>query len=217
MNCNSIEEIVSFLEKRKGFASLIERYRKDTQDRSFWFELVFACWLESAGYRVQYEVKANPENDSSVDFAIDCNGNNCLFELLRIENSDEVNEHINKQKEEDPLFESYQLVLNSDHKNPYFTTAAQTIRLQEKLLEKVRKFPVPEETKISIIVCDCSNIHQGMLDEEDVRIALFGKSKQAAWQEYWDGNRLTGMYEDNYKYRNSEEFRERVAAVIFLP
>lgn len=217
MACDSLKEIVQLLEENERFEQLINRYNQNNQDRSFWFELAFACWMESNGYEVEYEVNANTDNDSSIDYALDLNEHRCLFELFRVENSDEVRAYIEAQQEQDPLFESYQLILNSDHKNPHFTTAAQIIRMQEKILEKVRKFPTPENTMLSIIVCDCSTVHQGLLDDEDVRITMFGVSQNIIWQEYWGDERLKGMYETDYNFRGSDEFRVRVDAVIFLP
>lgn len=217
MACGSLKEIIKLLEKTERFKLLIDRYKEDSKDQSFWFELAFVCWMESKGSNVKYEVNANPDNDSSIDFALDLHECRCLFELLRIENSDKISAHIEAQKEQDPLFESYQLLLKSDPENPHFKTAAQTIRMQEKILEKVRKFPVPEQTILSIIVCDCSTIHLGMLDDEDVRIAMFGKSRSSILQEHWNGARLKGMYETSYKFRNSDDFRKRINAVIFVP
>jgi len=217
MACDSLEEMVQLLKKTERFKSLVDRYNKDSRDRSFWFELAFACWMESKGSNVKYEVNANPDNDSSIDFALDLHECRCLFELLRVETSDEINAYIEAQKKQDSSFKPYQLLLKSDHKKPHFRTAAQTIRMQEKILEKVRKFPGPKQTILSIIVCDCSTIHLGMLDDEDVRIAMFGKPKNPILRERWNGVKLKGMYETNYKFRNSDDFRKRINAVIFVP
>ncbi|UCG55003.1 MAG: hypothetical protein JSV32_01955, partial [Dehalococcoidia bacterium] len=116
----------------------------------------------------------------------------------------------------DTLFHSYGLLLSSDHSNPYFRTAAQVIRLQEKILEKVEKFGQPSNEVLSIIVVDCTNIHSGMLDEEDVRIVAFGLAKNPVWQEFWNGIRLKGLFEADFTARNSEELREKISVIIFL-
>ncbi|MDQ3777076.1 MAG: hypothetical protein M3461_23350 [Pseudomonadota bacterium] len=91
--------------------------------------------------------------------------------------------------------------MKSDHHNPYFRTAAQLIRLQEKILAKVTKFPLPKPDVIASVVVDCSNIQAGSIDDEDVRMAAFGRPRDPVWQEYWGKNRLLGLFEPAYKAR----------------
>lgn len=217
MGNEDLTTMVSFLESTNRFGDLIAKYNENKKDRSLWFEIAFAYWFENEGYVLEYETNANPENKTSVDFRLKDNNYIFLFELLRVENSDEIGRHIKQQQEENKLFKSYELLLSSDQNNPYFKTAAQIIRLQEKLLEKVNKFTAPHENQFNIIVADCSNIHIGMIDSEDVRIALFGKSCNPIWQEFWDGNRLLGIFEKEYNRRNSDEFKQKIGAVIIVP
>jgi hypothetical protein len=178
--------------------------------------MVFAYWLEDSGVPLEDEKHVNPESDKSVDFATSLDGLSYHIELVRVEHSDKVMHHIDTQAASNELFPTYLLLLSSDHKNEYFRTAAQLIRLQEKILEKVGKFAEPSLHTLSVIVVDCTNIHAGMLDAEDIRIAAYGKARNPVWQEYWSGSRLMGLFEPNYRARNAEELRRKVAAIVFI-
>lgn len=212
----TIDQIIDFFKGRNKFLRLIERYVADSSDNSLLFELVFAYWLEKAGYDLQYEVNANPENNSTIDYYLENDGSEFFFELLRIENMKEIQEHISQQQQQDELFESYELSLGSDEENPNFTPAAQTIRLQEKLLEKTKKFPPIENNRYFFLVADCSTVHLGHIDDEDIRIAMFGRPRNPVYQERFQGIRVKGMYESDFNKKGIVEFRERVGFIIFL-
>jgi len=108
-------------------------------------------------------------------------------------------------------------ILTSDHQDPDFRTCAQQIKLQWALLEKVEKFPKSSESTINIIVADCSNVHAGMFDHHDLGMAMYGYPGNPVWQEYWEGKKLIGMWEKGYNQRGSQEFCERISAVMFVP
>jgi len=91
------------------------------------------------------------------------------------------------------------------------------IRLQEKILEKVDKFNVPSAQSISIVVVDCTNIHEGMLDDDDIRMALYGKTKNPEFQEYWEGVQLQGLCDPDFNRRNADLLHQRLSGIVFIP
>ena len=213
MALDDIRDINRYLEAIGRYGALLARYDAAPADRSIWFEMVFAYWLEEAGTTLAYEVPKNPENDSSIDFVAEADGHEYLLELVRIENSAEVAALLQKQVRVDGM---HALLLKGDHHNPFFRTAAQLIRVQEKILEKVAKFPRPDGGRVACVVVDCSNIHAGSIDDEDIRMTLFGGARNPHWQEYWGERRLLGLFEPEFRARGIEFLRERVNAIIFV-
>ena len=186
---------------------------------SFVFEALFANCLESSGIPLDYEVNVNANNNSSVDFCFQKReyGKFC-FELLRPEMKDELKKEF--ETIDDQGF--YGISLSRDHEKEYLRPEAQTIYLQEKLLEKVDKFPALQETDCySTIVVDCSNIHFGHFDEEDCRMVMFGRTANPINQEEWlhhgKKHNILGLLEHGLKKRNAKAFREKVTSVIFIP
>lgn len=80
--------------------------------------------MEANDYHIEYEIKANPENDSSIDYKLDVNEYCCFFELLRVENNDEIDGHIEAQRKQDSLFESYERSLTAWWQAPSMTPEA---------------------------------------------------------------------------------------------
>ena len=216
MCLTKITQVESYLRNLGRYSDLLIRYSQDNEDRSIWFEMVFAYWLEDSGIIPKYEKNVNPKNNKSVDFAFLFHGASYHLELVRVEHSDAVMDHIQAQQGVDSIFHSYGLLISSDHSNPYFRTAAQLIRLQEKILEKVDKFGLPSNKVLSIIIVDCTNIHSGMIDDEDVRIVAFGSAMNLDLQEFWNGKRLKGLFEVDFTARNSGELRKKISAIIFI-
>lgn len=210
-----MKDVANYLRNLGRYGKILDRYDNTVTDRSIWFEMVFAYWLEEAGITPVYEYLANPNNEKTVDFFVTYGGINFQMELVRVEDSDEVTKHVEVQKSSDE-FSSYGLLLNSDDKNPYFKPAAQTIRLQEKILEKVEKFGVPSKNTVSLVIVDCTNIHIGRLDDEDVRTTAYGKAKCAVFQEYWNGSQIMGLFQSEYTARNAEMLRQRVSGIVFI-
>ena len=111
----------------------------------------------------------------------------------------------------------WSVLLEGGHHNPHLRPQAQTIRMQEKLPEKVEKFPEPAETIFSTIVVDCSAFHFGHFDGEDCRMVLFGRTQIHNFQEYWNGKPIAGILHPENNKRDAKEFRERVTSVVFIP
>lgn len=212
-----IRDIEEFLAKVGVYGDMLRRYLEEPENRSIWFEMVFAYMLEAKGITPEREKGVNTEVKKTVDFAAAVNGIDFYMELVRVEHSDEIRRYLEAKKESGDVPAFYGgLLLTSDDKNDFFQTAAQLIRLQEKILEKVEKFGEPSPDAVSIIVVDCSNINLGMLDSEDVRMAVYGKARNAFYQEYFKGKKLMGLFEDGFKARQAEELCRKVSAIVFL-
>ena len=211
-----IVDVAAYLDRMGQYAALLERYHNTPEDRSIWFEMVFAYWLHDAGLAPAYEVNVNPTTARTVDFAADYSGLAYHMELVRIENSDQIQAHLEAQRDAGKMMPGYELLLKSDAPNPFFRTAAQLIRVQEKILEKIDKFAEPSEAVISLVVVDCSNINVGALDDEDVRMIAFGRAKQPHYQEYWDGLMFRGLFDHDFVARHAESLRRKLSAVVFV-
>lgn len=205
-----VDEIIEFLEQTGKHVQLLIKWH-DRNDGEIRFEVLFAYWCEKRGLSLNYEVNVNPDNDKTVDFNFITNNDVTVnLELVR----PDLNKGIKEQLTGDVL-QGY--ILTSDHKNPDFRTCAQHIKLQWSLLEKVEKFPEYSENTINIIVVDCSNIHAGMFDNHDLGMTMYGYPGNPVWQEYWDGKKLIGMWEQGYNQRGSKIFCDRISVVIFVP
>ena len=205
-----MEEIVDKL-KKTGKHNLLLAMWYERNDDEIRFEVLFAYWCERRNLSLNYELNVNPENDKTVDFNfVTENGVTVNLELVR----PDLNKGI-KEKLTGDVLQGY--ILTSDHEDPDFRTCAQQIKLQWALLEKVEKFPPYSENTINIIVADCSKIHAGMFDHHDLGMAMYGYPGNPIWQEYWEGNKLIGMWEEGYNQRGSDKFCDRVSAVIFVP
>lgn len=212
-----IEKIISYLKSLGKYARLVDNI-DNSLDPSFLFEILFANVLENNDMPIEYEVNINPINETSVDFVYrEASGFNLCFELVSPEMSDELKRECTPRKTEIEGLYEYEALLKSGSDNKHLTPEALTIRMQEKLLEKVDKFPEPDDSIFSIIVVDCSNFHFGNFDGEDCRMVMFGRTKNTILQEYWEGNPIRGLLESSNNCRGAEEFRERITAVIFVP
>jgi hypothetical protein len=205
-----MDEIVEYLEQSGKYEQLLANWHQRNDDETR-FEVLFAFWCESRGLTLNYEVSVNPDNDKTIDFNFITNNDVTInLELVR----PDLNKGIKDQLSGDVL-QGY--ILTSNHQDPDFRTCAQQIKLQWALLEKVEKFPELSETTINIIVADCSNVHAGMFDRHDLEMAMYGYPGNPIWQEYWEGKKLIGMWENGYNQRGSEKFCERISAVFFVP
>lgn len=111
----------------------------------------------------------------------------------------------------------YEVLLESNHPNEHLSPEAQSIRLQEKLLEKVVKFPEPIENVFCTIVVDCTNFHFGHFDPDDCRMVMYGRTKVPEFQEFWGDSPVLGLLNPSLKKKYAEDFRSKITAVIFIP
>jgi len=213
-----LEAVLNRLAATGRYVGLVEQIRQSKEDISFIFEALFADSFESRGIFLRYEANVNPTK-KSVDFLYqDEEGEQFCFELVSPKMSKELREKCKYvQTEVDGVLE-YEVALSSNHVNPFLRPEAQTIRMQEKLLDKVCKFPEPADKVFSTITVNCSSFHFGHFDDEDCRAVMYGKTRSPAWQEYWKGEgRIRGLCEDTHSGRETPSFRRKITAVIFVP
>lgn len=160
-------EYLEQLRSQPGFSGLVERWERE-ENPDIGFEVVVAAELIGERISLNYEVSVNPENQKTVDFQFNFVDIGCNLELVRIG----LNDTLASIRE---TCESSGFILASDNQNEDLRTAAQIIKLQWGMLEKVGKFPEATENSVYIIVVDCTNVHAGMFDCHDVAIAMFGR------------------------------------------
>ena len=204
----TMKKIVEVLDNIERYKPLVTRW-KQRNDPDIGFELLFANQCESSGIELGYEKVVN-DTEKSIDFQANTGDFVVNFELYRVD----LNEGIRELKRKDEL-KGYRL--ESDAKEQHFRTAAQIIKLQWGLLEKVDKFKKPDNRTINLLCIDCTNVHAGMLDEHDVAITMWGKPYNSLWTEKWEGSKLLGILEDGYTQRGYKKFRECISAVVFIP
>ncbi|HUJ16934.1 MAG TPA: hypothetical protein VL197_02990 [Nitrospirota bacterium] len=135
------EDIIAMLTRLGRYSRLFNSIT-DPIPQSFLFELLFANTLETNGVELNYEVNIRPSTKTSVDFVHDNNdGTRLCFELVSPEMSDQLKQGSAPVKTEIEGVSKWSVLLESGHKNPHLRPEAQTIRMQEKILEKVEKFP----------------------------------------------------------------------------
>lgn len=211
-----VKDIIANLARLGRYSRLLNCISEPIQ-QSFLFELLFANVLEGSGIALNYEVALRPEANTTVDFVHDENdGTRLAFELVSPEMSNQLKAESTPIATETEGVSKWSVLLESGHHNPHLRPQAQTIRMQEKLLEKVVKFPEPEETIFSTIVVDCSAFHFGHFDGEDCRMVLFGRTQNPYFQEYWNGEPIAGILHPDNNRRGTKEFRERVTSVVFI-
>lgn len=212
-------EILNSLRPLRKYSSIIERIETATPpETSFVFEALFAYALESHRISPDYEINISPINDTTIDFVFeDATGGKLCFELLSPEMSDELRERCIPVPTETEGIKRWEVLLEGGHPNPHQRPEAQTIRMQEKLLEKADKFPDPADGIFSIIAVNCKNFHWGHFDGEDARMVMYGRTVNPFFQGFWGGDSIKGLLDDSLTKRGAREFRERISAAIFIP
>lgn len=217
MIMDDVEKIIAYLNSLGRYPRLIDKITKPLPS-SVLFEILFANVFESNELRLDYEVNISPQNDSSVDFVHkEKSGERLCFELLSPEMSEELKYACTPKKTNVEGISEYSVLLEGGHFNKYLRPQAQTIRMQEKLLEKIDKFPDPTNDIFSNIVVDCSNFHFGHFDGGDCQMVMFGRTQNPFFQEYWNGLPIKGLLDNCNNSRGAKEFRERITSVIFIP
>ena len=211
-----IKTIISNLSKSERYSRLVNNAIHQMAP-SFVFELLFVNSFEINGIELEYEVNITEDNDSTVDFIFkDNSGSIFCFELVSPEMSEELGRACNPEPTDIEGVSSYSILMASRHLNPYLRPEALTIRMQEKLLDKMYKFPPPTDNMFSSIVVDCSNFHFGHFDDEDCRMVMFGRTQNPYFQEFWNGRQIKGLLYHNNDSRGAKEFRNRITSVIFV-
>lgn len=217
--------MIQYFKKIKDELSGIDRYKRLISEvnkvypplDSFLFEAIFAYHAEKSGLPFKYEVNVNPYNDTTVDFVFTDDEYKFCCELLCPELSESLKLATTPQNTDIEGIKYYEVNMGSNHPNEHMRPEAQTIRMQEKLLEKICKFPVPIETIFCIIVVNCKYFHFGHFDPDDCNMVMYGKTKVPEFQEYWGNSQILGLLNPSLNKKYAIDFRAKVTAVIFIP
>lgn len=214
-----LQEIVDSLRDSGKFNSIVEKIETARPlPMSFVFEALFANAFLKNGLALAYEENLPESGDSTPDFVYRSeNGKRCCFELIRPEMNEALKIECEPEATDVDGVYTWEALLDGRHPQQHLRPEALTIRMQEKLLEKVEQLPRQSNEIFSFVVVDCSNFHFGHIDDEDCRMVMWGKTITPEFQEYWEGNRIQGLLEENYNRRNANIFRERITGVIFVP
>lgn len=213
-------------ENIKSELSLLNRYGKllskleevSPPPDSFIFEAMFAYVSEKSGLSFQYEINVNPNNNTTIDFVYEeIDKYKLCFELLSPDLSESLKMETEPQCTDIEGIKSYEVLLESNQPNEHLRPEAQTIRLQEKLLEKVEKFPEPIDNVFSTIVVDCTNFHFGHFDPDDCRMVMYGRTRVPEFQEFWGYSPTLGLLNPSLKKKYADNFRTKITSVIFIP
>ena len=185
---------------------------------SFVFEALFAYETMKSDLNFQYEVNVNPNNDKTVDFVYEeINKYKFCCELLSPDLSDTLKQATEPQSTDIEGVKSWEVVLESNHPNEHLRPEAQTIRLQEKLLEKIVKFPAPIDNVFCAVVVDCTNFHFGHFDPDDCHMVMYGRTKVPELQQFWGDSPILGLLNPLFGKKYADDFRTKMTAVIFVP
>lgn len=187
-----LRELIELLRATGRYKALVEKLESaDWPPRSFIFEAIFASKFEAANHALRYEASVNKSSTESMDFVYPATGApRVCFELVSPRVSDAVRLASGPHPTTIPGLDVEETFLHSADPDEHLRPEAQTIRLQEKILEKVGKLPEPDDAIFGLLVVDCTDIHSGMFDEEDCRMLIFGQTRLPQYQEYWRGNRI---------------------------
>lgn len=219
MTKDDLENIRKQLITLNRFSKLLSRLDEvSPPSDSFVFEVLFAYETAKSALNFQYEINVNPNNDTTVDFVYEeIDKYKLCCELLSPDISDTLKQATEPQDTDIEGIKCWEVVLEGNHRNEHLRPQAQTIRLQEKLLEKVAKFPAPVDNVFCTIVVDCTNFHFGHFDPDDCRMVMYGKTKVREFQEFWGDSPILGLLNPSLKKKYAEDFRTKTTSVIFIP
>lgn len=140
---------------------------------AFIFEATVAFQFESSGLSLEYEVKQDETNGSSIDFLRRMDsGVSIYLEARLLQQEKAIGESIQKQLEN---YEFYQIAMNGNDDRKSI------IRLQSVILSKVqkkdgtpRKFLRVYKDNVNIVIIDVSDLMLGTVDVDDCLLATHG-------------------------------------------
>jgi len=215
----NLENIIKELSLLNRYGKLLSKLEEvSPPPDSFVFEAMFAYVSEKSRLSFQYEIKVNPNNNTTVDFVYEeIDKYKLCFELFSPDLSESLKIETEPKGTDIEGIRSYEVLLESNQSNEHLRPEAQTIRLQEKVLEKVEKFPEPIDNVFSTIVVDCTNFRFGHFDPDDCRMVMYGRTRVPEFQEYWGHTPTLGLLNPSLKKKFADNFRTKITSVIFIP
>ena len=216
LNLTDIQTYLASLPSYGKLVTNLERYCPPPT--SIIFEAIFAYLAEKSGLRLSYEVRINDTNNKTVDFVHENQDYRLCLELVSPGESSHIKEAMTPKATNINGVQNYEILLYSSNACGHLRPEAQTIRLQEIIVNKAVKFPTAADNIYSIIVIDCSKQHFGHFDGDDCAMVMYGKTYNPYFQEFWGGIPILGLLnpsltKDNPNYAY---FRENISAVIFI-
>jgi hypothetical protein len=157
-------------------------------NKALLFEVRFAHALYRAGIATQYEVDG--EGDSTIDFGFTSGQQGWLVELMRLEETDAVQEATSSEVDEDG-FSWVKRLLSTTASDPKQSEEGETLKAVERICQKCErnghphKFPAPANRYHALLVDFRTFLHGG--DRQDrIHVGLGGRYVKSPWyQRFW--------------------------------
>lgn len=188
-------------------------------NKARFFELRFGYALHQAGISPRYEVAG--EGCSTLDFGFTCNGRDWLVELMRLEETQAVRGATQTHVDESGArWASLQLSTNAE--NPTQSTEGETLKAVQRICQKCErdgrphKFPVPNGAYHMILV-DFRTFLDGGDFYDRIHVGLGAEYvENARCRLRWEGELISGVFNDRTAVRGAREVRERVHFIGFV-
>jgi hypothetical protein len=188
-------------------------------NKARFFELRFGYALQQAGIAPHYEVQG--EGQSTVDFGFSCGGQDWLVELMRLEETQAVKEATHTRVDEDGIPWTG-LSLSTNAEKPSQSTEGETLKAVERICQKCErdgrphKFPAPDGAYHAILV-DFRTFINGGDAHDRIHVGLGGEYVQNEFCRLaWDGNLISGVFNERTPSRGATEARARVHFIGFV-
>ena len=134
-----LRNVLGILRATGKYNSIVEKVETTRPlPMSFVFEALFASTFIENGLILNYEENLVGTGNSTIDFLYTCDdGQKCCFELVRPEMSEELKIECEPETTEADGVYTWEALLHGEHQQEHLRPEAQTIRMQEKILEKV--------------------------------------------------------------------------------
>ena len=179
---NAIEEAdelierIDFLEKTGRYTMLLSRLTKANDKSNFLalvLEINFAYQFESRDRELLYEVKQDPQYNSSIDFLrVLPDQTSVFFELRLLQRAQRMTESMNTQLQEHGI---YSVAMGGEDEQD------EVVRIQNTILSKVQdkdgkplKFLSSSPDAVNIVVVDATESILGTIDIHDCMLATHG-------------------------------------------
>lgn len=197
------------------------------------FELRFAADLYNIGLLAEYEYEANTEKKSSIDFKIQDSNFSYLIELVSIGTSDATKKatkykdiNLNTYKKTHKI-EIWSTHLTSNAQDKKQSEEGEIILVQQKILEKVHKFPSVLNNSFNLILIDIRGYlpSKGEDMEDDYRevaYGAFGLTTGNSWKgHFWINDKgkkvaIKGLFEKDNPLREAKKLQEKIHFLGFI-
>lgn len=188
-------------------------------NKSRLFELRFAYSLFQAGIEPSYEIPG--EGNSTLDFGCTFETQEWAIELMRLEETDAVRNATWKSVDinNSALFGMH---LSTDADDPRQSPEGETIKAIERICQKCEKdgqpykFPLPDSA-YQVLLVDFRTFLDGSDRHDRIHVGLGGEYvRNEVLRMRWNGNLISGVFNESTTLRGAEYARERVHFIGFV-